>query len=87
MRITESPDSRVMEIVVHKNSPIVNKPMAKINFPADAMIGAILRKGEMMVPDDGLTLESGDSVILIVLPKAIEKIEKLFGRKRHFFRY
>jgi Trk K+ transport system NAD-binding subunit len=29
-------------------------------------------------------IEAGDTFILVVLPDAIDKIEKLFGRKRRF---
>jgi Trk K+ transport system NAD-binding subunit len=49
------------------------------------MIGAILRQGEMLAPDEKSTVQEGDSVIVVALSSAIEKIEKLFGRKRHFF--
>ena len=38
----------------------------------------------MLIPNDEITLEDGDSVILVALPGAIEKIEKLFDRKRSF---
>ena len=77
-------DAEVMEIGVDENSSIVNKQISKIKFPKDAMIGALLRKGEMLLPDDEVTLEAGDSVIVVALPGTIEKIEKLFDRKRSF---
>ena len=80
-------DAEVMEIVVDKDSSLVDKQISKIKFPEDAMIGAILRKGEMRVPDAELKIEAGDSVVVVALPKAIEKIEKLFGRKRHFLSF
>ena len=51
------------------------------------MIGAVLRQGEMMMPDSEITIQEDDSVIVVALSSAIEKIEKLFGRKRHFFRF
>ena len=66
---------------------MLEKQIANLNFPEDAIIGAILRQGEMMVPDEKLTIQEGDSVIVVALSSAIEKIEKLFGRKRHFFRF
>jgi trk system potassium uptake protein len=69
---------------VEPDSSIVDKQISKIKFPKEAIIGAILRKGEMLIPDDEITLEAGDSVILVALPGAIEKIEKLFDRKRSF---
>ena len=73
-----------MEIGVEPDSSIVDKQISKIKFPKEAIIGAILRKGEMLIPNDEITLEAGDSVILVALPGAIEKIEKLFDRKRSF---
>ena len=77
-------DAEVMEIGVEPDSSIVDKQISKIKFPKEAIIGAILRKGEMLIPNDEITLEAGDSVILVALPGAIEKIEKLFDRKRSF---
>ena len=77
-------DAEVMEIRVEPDSSIVDKQISKIKFPKEAIIGAILRKGEMLIPNDEITLEAGDSVILVALPGAIEKIEKLFDRKRSF---
>ncbi len=77
-------DAEVMEIEVEENSSIANKQIVNIKFPKGAMIGAVLRKGEMLLPDDEVTLEAEDSVIIVALPGTIEKIEKLFGRKRSF---
>jgi len=77
-------DAEVMEIGVDENSSIVNKKIAKVKFPENAMIGALLRKGEMMVPTGDIEIKAGDSVIVVAQPQAIEKIEKLFGSKRNF---
>lgn len=77
-------DAEVMEIGVQEDSSIANKQIGKINFPKGAIIGALLRQGEMLLPNDEVTIEAGDSVIVVALPGTIEKIEKLFGRKRSF---
>ena len=77
-------DAEVMEIGVQEDSSISNKQIGKINFPKGAIIGALLRQGEMLLPNDEVTIEAGDSVIVVALPGTIEKIEKLFGRKRSF---
>ena len=77
-------DAEVMEIGVQEDSSIANKHIGKINFPKGAIIGALLRQGEMLLPNDEVTIEAGDSVIVVALPGTIEKIEKLFGRKRSF---
>lgn len=77
-------DAEVMEIGVQEDSSIANKKIGKINFPKGAIIGALLRRGDMILPDAEVTIEAGDSVIMVALPGTIEKIEKLFGRKRSF---
>ncbi len=77
-------DAEVLEIVTNPRSAIVGKKIEKINFPKDAIIGAILRNGEMIVQDTETQIEAGDSVIVVALPKSIVKIEKLFGKRRIF---
>ena len=76
-------DAEVLEIRVDAESSIVNKKISKIKFPEDAIIGTILRKGEMMVPDGEVVIQPDDSVIVVALPQSIEKIENLFGRRRY----
>ena len=66
------------------DSSIIGQSITKLKFPDKAKIGAIVRQGEMRLPDQDLVIEAGDTFILVVLPDAIDKIEKLFGRKRRF---
>jgi len=77
-------DAEVMETLVGSDSSIVGQSLSKLKFPERAMIGAIVRQGEMKLPEKDLVIEAGDTFILVALPEAIEKIEKLFGRKRRF---
>ena len=67
-----------MELLVDANSTIAGNKISKLKFPKDAMIGAVLRQDEMMVPDEELTILEGDSVIVVALSSAIEKIRKTF---------
>ncbi len=77
-------EAEVLEIVANPKSSIIDKKIEKIKFPEDAIIGAILRNGEMIVPDQECSIQSGDSVIVVALPHSIDKIEKLFGKRRFF---
>ena len=74
----------VLEIVITPNSSISDKQIGKIKFPKGSIIGAILRSGEMMVPDDESVVQPGDSVIVVSMPESIEKIEKLFTKRKFF---
>ncbi len=77
-------EAEVIEVTVRKDSSIVNKKINKLKFPKAAIIGAILRNGEMIVPTGDCIVMEGDSVIVVTLPEALEKIEKLFGKRRFF---
>ncbi|MFQ5671993.1 MAG: Trk system potassium transporter TrkA [Nitrospinales bacterium] len=77
-------EAEILEIVIAPDSSIIDKKIFKMTFPRDALIGAILRHGEMIVPDKETTIQSGDSVIVVAMPQSIEKIEKIFTKKKFF---
>jgi trk system potassium uptake protein TrkA len=71
-------DAEIIEFVVHKNNVLTRKPLRKIHFPEDAIIGGIIRNDESIIPAGDFILEKGDKVIIFALPRAIRKLEKLF---------
>lgn len=73
-------EAEVIELEVLGNSPVVGHPLKSVNFPKDALIGAIIRHGSMIIPTGENMVYAGDKVILFALPHAISKIEKLFDR-------
>jgi trk system potassium uptake protein TrkA len=77
-------EAELMEILVSENSKVANKKINKLHIPSDALVGAILRNGEMVVPNGETVLEAGDSVILVTLPHSIDKVEKIFAGKHLF---
>ncbi len=77
-------EAEVIEIIPTEDSSVLGKKIRKLKLPDHAKLGAILRDGEMVVPNGDTILEQGDTVIVITLPDCIEKIEKIFG-KRTFF--
>ncbi len=78
-------EAEVLEIVTTSESAAVGKAINQLKMPQEAIIGSILRNGEMIVPSGKTIIEAGDTVILVTLPNSIEKIEKIFGRKTSFF--
>jgi len=80
-------DAEVIEVVVDEDSNISGKLISGVKFPPDARIGALLRDGEMLLPGEDICIEPGDSVIVVSLSQAVEKIDKLFGKKSRFFSF
>lgn len=78
-------EAEVMEILVHPKSSAVGKRINQLRMPTEAIIGAIVRKGEMIVPAGATEIEAEDTVILTTLPHCLEKVEKIFSQKTGLF--
>jgi len=72
-------DAEVMEIIAQKGSQITKKQLKDSGFPHSAMIGAIFRNNEVIIPIGTSRVEPNDKVIVFALPEAIPKVEKVFS--------
>lgn len=77
-------ETEVIEMTPDPKSPVVGKKLAQIKFPKGSIVGAIIRNGDMIIPDGEAVIKTGERVIVFALPEAIPKIEQLFGKKRLF---
>ncbi len=68
----------VAELIAQKDSKITNKPLKLANLPNNSIIGAIIRGGEIIIPNGDDFIIEGDKVILFTKIIEIKKIENLF---------
>jgi trk system potassium uptake protein len=64
---------------------IVNVPLAKVKFPKGALVGAIIRGEEIIIPRGDSIIKPGDRLIILTLQEALPKLEKLLTVKLDFF--
>lgn len=55
----------VAEFIVGENSPIVGKPLHTLTFKDNALVAAILRGRQLIIPRGAAVIESGDSVVTV----------------------
>ena len=72
-------DAEAIEIQVGPDGTALGKTLSEIHIPKSAIIGGVVRDGKAFVPRGGTTIEEGDRLIVISLPKSIPTIEKMFG--------
>jgi trk system potassium uptake protein TrkA len=72
-------DAEVFEFVVKPNSPIVKKPIRKLNFPEGAIIGGIVRGDDSYIAVGNFRIKEGDKVVVFSLPSAIHKVDRFFN--------
>jgi trk system potassium uptake protein TrkA len=71
-------DAEVLSLAVTAGSPLVGQPLAEADFPAGAIVGAILRGQHVVVPTGRDVLRVGDAAIVFALPDAVGPVTRLF---------
>lgn len=74
--------AEVLEFEVPEASPLVRSPLARLAFPRDALIVAVVRHGEPFLPGGQDRIAPGDRVLVFALRSAIPGIEKTFSVRR-----
>jgi trk system potassium uptake protein TrkA len=69
----------MMELRVSQGSRIAGRPLSKVGFPEGALVGAILREGEVIIPSGKEAMRPGDDTVVFTLQEAVGKVERLFA--------
>ncbi len=69
--------AEVIEAEALETSPLVGLPLRESDLPDGAIVGAIVRGGEVVLPRGDTVIEAGDRVILFVESSVVRKVEKL----------
>jgi len=59
----------ITELELTPECPVLGRPLAEIPLPRNALIGAVVRGKEVIVPHGATTLTPGDRVVLITVPQ------------------
>lgn len=79
MTLVEQSESEVLELILPPHSGLAGRPLRSIHVPRGAIIGAIVRGDEVIIPAGEDHLEPNDHVIVFTLPDAIVSVEKFFS--------
>jgi trk system potassium uptake protein TrkA len=72
-------EAEVVEARALAGSRLVSAPLGKIGLPPGMLIGAVMRQGEMIIPDATTTLQAGDSIIAAVSSNVLRQAEALLA--------
>jgi trk system potassium uptake protein TrkA len=67
-------DVQVIEATIGKKSKLINKEAIK-----GAVLGAVYRSGEILLPEKGAKLKEGDVIVIIAKSKGMDKITKMIS--------
>lgn len=76
--------AEAMEIVALETSELVGKPLREADFQ-DAIVGAIVRGDEVIIPSGDDVIEAGDRVVVFALRSAIARLERQMMVQLRYF--
>jgi len=71
--------AQILQYRLEKNNPAVGVPLHKLEFPGDAVIGAVITPRGVQTPGGNTVLEAGDEVVVFALPTGLKAVEKFFA--------
>ena len=71
-------DADIVEFVVRDGAAVTNRPINKLDIPEGSVIGGVIRGEDSYIATGDLQIQAEDRVVVLVLPKTIQEVEKLF---------
>lgn len=70
----------IVEEKVHPQAVVIGKSLRSIQLPEKSRVVAVLRKGQLIVPDGDTILQPVDEVICLTHSSQLKELAKLLGR-------
>ena len=71
-------NAEVLEYIVAPDTAITKRPLKDMGFPADAIIGGIIRGNESFIAVGDTHIQAYDRVAVFALPQAVKEVDKFF---------
>lgn len=70
-------EGEVTEVIATEGSPIVGKPLSELDLPKGVIIGAVLHKGHVIIPDGSTVIHKNDRMVIFTLSSDIAMLKKM----------
>lgn len=72
-------DLAIVEAKVAEHSPILDRPIERIELPPETIVTAIVRKGGVIIPTGQTIVRAGDELICVTKREREEALQELLG--------
>ena len=79
VRYVSGTDAEVLEYTAAPDSRITKKALKDIDFPANAIIGGVIRGGDSLIAVGDTHIEAYDRVAVFALPDAVKDVDRYFS--------
>ncbi|HET9927239.1 MAG TPA: Trk system potassium transporter TrkA [Rubrobacter sp.] len=71
--------AEMIELRVPERCKVAGRPLSEVGFPEGAIVGALLRNGNVVIPTGKEVLRPGDDAVVFTVEDAVEEVENLFS--------
>jgi trk system potassium uptake protein len=71
--------AEMIELRVPERCRVAGRPLSEAGFPEGAIVGALLRDGEVVIPTGKEVLKPGDDAVVFAVEDAVDSVERLFA--------
>ena len=71
--------AEMIELRVPERCRVAGRPLSEAGFPKGAIVGALLRDGEVVIPTGRDVLRPGDDAVVFTVEDAVDEVERLFA--------
>ena len=71
--------AEILQLEVAAGCPWLGRKLMDLQFPSNAVIGAVLKQGRVLTPEGGTVLAAGDQVVVFALPAGVDGVVKFFS--------
>jgi trk system potassium uptake protein len=71
--------AEMIELRVPERCRVAGRPLSEVGFPDGAIVGALLRDGDVVIPTGKEVLRAGDDAVVFTVEDAVEEVENLFA--------
>jgi trk system potassium uptake protein TrkA len=77
--------AEILEAVAMETSAIVAKPLRNVGVPKGALVAAIMRQDNIIIPSGETVIAPDDRIIIVARREVIAQVEKILAVKLEFF--
>jgi len=68
---------QIVEEIIQSNSPVVGKKLSELGLPSGCNIAAVLRGGQVVIPDGATVLQDADEIVAVIDGSRRDSLQKI----------